>query len=183
MLQSTKLYCGGEGLAALDVSDSPRLQELRCSDSAGLRTLRLGRQEALAKLDCANTGIGELDVSGCPNLREFACGELALERFVTREGHALHLRAAGGAVSLSDYEPATARVRLTASAGGGARFAGWLGLPGDAVAAHGSCAFTLDRDVSVGALFESARERTAFWWAAPCGDTPAAKAPLCRALP
>ena len=183
MLQSTKLYCGGEGLAALDVSDSPRLQEIRCSDSAGLRTLRLGRQAALRYLACGGTGLRELDVSGCPNLREFACGELALERFVTREGHALHLRAAGGAVSLSDYEPATARVRLTASADGGARFAGWLGLPGDAVAAQGSCAFTLDRDVSVGALFESARERTAFWWAAPCGDTPAAKAPLCRALP
>ena len=73
MLQSTKLYCGGERLAALDVSDSPRLQEIRCSDSAGLRTLRLGRQEALAKLDCANTGIGELDVTGCPALTGLNC--------------------------------------------------------------------------------------------------------------
>ena len=178
------LRCADTGLTELDVSSLGALEWLECDGCAGLRALRLGRQEALRYLACGGTGLSELDLSGCPNLREFACGQLALERFISREGHALRLRASGGAVALSGYEPATGRVRLTATADAGRRFAGWLGLPAGAASAPGTCAFTLRGDAAVGALFESARAQAAFWWDSPCGGaSAAAKAPLRRALP
>ncbi len=66
------LYCGGNQLNSLDVSNCTALTELNCSWN-NLTSLDVSNHTALTSLDCGNNQLSDLGVSKCTALRELHC--------------------------------------------------------------------------------------------------------------
>ena len=70
----TSLYCSGNQLTSLDVSDLTALKRLHCYNN-GLTSLDVSGCTALTSLDCYNNDLTSLDVSGCTELTSLYCDD------------------------------------------------------------------------------------------------------------
>ena len=66
------LYCGGNQLTTLDVSNCPDLQSLDCWDNQ-LKDLNISNNQRLLYLFCSHNPLKSLDVTRCPNLLGLNC--------------------------------------------------------------------------------------------------------------
>ena len=67
------LYCSGNQLSTLDISNNPALQELDCSKNQ-LTSLDISNNPALQKLECDKNQLTSLDISNNPALEKLECG-------------------------------------------------------------------------------------------------------------
>lgn len=68
----TDLRVYGNRISALDVSGNPSLRVLKCHDN-GMTSLRLGDLPALYDLVCGDNLLESVDVTACPNLKFLLC--------------------------------------------------------------------------------------------------------------
>ena len=69
----TELYCDGNSLTSLDVSNFTALTELSCYGNS-LTSLDVSNNTALTYLDCCGNNLTSLDVSNCKALTYLYCG-------------------------------------------------------------------------------------------------------------
>ena len=69
----TELYCDGNSLTSLDVSNFTALTELSCYGNS-LTSLDVSNNTALTYLDCSGNNLTSLDVSNCKALTYLYCG-------------------------------------------------------------------------------------------------------------
>ena len=68
----TKLYCNGNQLTSINVSQNTLLQDFRCQDNQ-ISVLDVTKNTALTRLQCSNNLLDELDISKNTLLRIFSC--------------------------------------------------------------------------------------------------------------
>lgn len=67
-----KLYCPGNKLTVLDLSNNTKLHSLVC-DFNQIKSLKLGSNSNLHEIWCARNELVSIDISGCPNLDFIYC--------------------------------------------------------------------------------------------------------------
>lgn len=67
------LYCDGDSVTELDVSQNTKLKVLNCSNNK-ISNLDLSKNVMLENLECFTNGIETLDLSGNPELKNLLCG-------------------------------------------------------------------------------------------------------------
>lgn len=68
----TQLWCWGNSISALDVSQNTALTSLRCNDNS-ISTLDVSQNTALVLLGCQQNSLSSIDISQNPSINEFYC--------------------------------------------------------------------------------------------------------------
>jgi hypothetical protein len=108
----TELYCDGNSLTSLDVSNFTALTELSCYGNS-LTSLDVSNNTALTYLDCSGNNLTSLDVSNCKALTYLYCGGNSLTSLDVSNCKALtYLNCSGNSLTSLDFSNNTALKKL-----------------------------------------------------------------------
>ena len=121
----------------------------------GVKTITIRGAGLISRLDVTRADATAIDVSAATALRTLDCSRNPLETLTLAPDKTLTMTpTTGGSVSVTRVDPQTGDITLAATADESYSFTGWTG---DATGTESSLEFTLDRNMTVEAMFEQPR--------------------------